>query len=56
MVWVLRFGGLASLVGAGVCAWVVKESGSERAYSEWVRSGRRRMDGDEDEDVGEGSV
>ncbi|BGO95201.1 hypothetical protein NBRC10512_000984 [Rhodotorula toruloides] len=56
VVWVLRFGGLASLVGAGVCAWVVKESGSERAYSEWVRSGRRRMDGDEDEDVGEGSV
>ncbi|EGU11389.1 hypothetical protein RTG_02544 [Rhodotorula toruloides ATCC 204091] len=56
VVWVLRFGGLASLVGAGVCAWVVRETGSEREYREWVRSGRRRMDGDGEQEVGEGSV
>ncbi|BGP35051.1 hypothetical protein JCM10296v2_006881 [Rhodotorula toruloides] len=56
VVWVLRFGGLASLVGAGVCAWVVRESGSEREYREWVRSGRRRLGGEEGEDAGEGSV
>jgi solute carrier family 45 protein 1/2/4 len=56
VVWVLRFGGLASLVGAGVCAWVVRETGSEREYREWVRSGRGRMRGEEGEDAREGSV
>ncbi|GAA6018292.1 hypothetical protein JCM10207_000793 [Rhodosporidiobolus poonsookiae] len=47
VVWVLRFGGLFALFGAvasrGLC-----ETGSERAYREWVAEGWRDEEGQED--------
>ncbi|BGP19706.1 hypothetical protein JCM10213_005425 [Rhodosporidiobolus nylandii] len=52
VVWVLRFGGLASAVGAVVSRWVV-ETGGERDYRWWVLRGWREAEAEREQAEGE---
>ena len=47
VVWVLRFGGLASIVGAVASRWVLKTR-SERAYVKMLKSRDEVAEGEED--------